>query len=80
LEIILSVSGVEIVHRVGGHASGDPVLPAVDLVNDIAKDEAVPAGTFMTTGTYTGLNFVKPGDTVRVEFVGFGTSEVTFSP
>jgi len=32
----------------------------------------------ITTGTYAGLNFVKPGQTVRAVFEGFGAAEVSF--
>jgi 2-keto-4-pentenoate hydratase len=78
LEIVLPVAGREIVHRAGGHASGDPILPAIELVNDMTKEAAIPAGTFMATGTYTGLNFAKPGDLVKADFVGFGEAEIMF--
>jgi len=31
----------------------------------------------MTTGTYTGLNYAKPGQTVAAIFERFGRTEVT---
>ena len=39
----------------------------------------IAAGQIATTGTYTGLNFAKPGSTVRAIFSGFGSAEVRFT-
>ena len=50
-----------IVRRNGGHTAGDPLKPAVDLVNALRASTGVRAGQLMTTGTYTGLNFATPG-------------------
>jgi 2-keto-4-pentenoate hydratase len=65
-----------IAERTGGHAAGDPLLPAVDLVNELRATSGVEAGQVMTTGTYTGLNFATPGVRVRTVFEGFGSVEV----
>jgi 2-keto-4-pentenoate hydratase len=72
LEIDTEVLG----RRVGGHSAGDPLLPAVDLVNDLRHTTGVLAGQIMTTGTYTGLNFAKPGQHVTAIFEGFGSANV----
>ena len=45
--------------RNGGHAAGNPLLPAVALVNDLPR--GIKAGQFITTGTYTGMTFAKWG-------------------
>ena len=74
--VTLTIGGQEIVRRNGGHPAGDPLLPAVALVN--ALPGGVKAGQIVTTGTYTGLNFAKPGQTVAATFEGFGTVEVSF--
>ena len=79
LAVTLAVDGVPLVQRVGGHPSGDPLLPAITLVNDLRQRDGVAAGLIMTTGTYTGLNFVQPGQTVTVTFDGFGAAEVLFT-
>lgn len=76
LDVRLEIDGEVVVQRIGGHPSGDPLLPAVDLVNDLRRAAGVRAGQFMTTGTYTGLNFAKPGQRVRAVFEGFGAAEV----
>ncbi len=78
IEVVLSIAGAEIVRRRGGHAAGDPLLPAVALVNDLRAGDGVEAGQFMTTGTYTGLNFAKPGQPVTAAFAGMGSAEVRF--
>jgi 2-keto-4-pentenoate hydratase len=65
--------------RAGGHPNTDPLLPAIALVNDLRKRSGVCEGQVMTTGTYTGLNFAKPGQTVTASFEGFGWAAVTFA-
>jgi 2-keto-4-pentenoate hydratase len=76
LDARLEIDGQVVVQRVGGHPAGDPLLPAVDLVNDLRHATGVRAGQIMTTGTYTGLNFAKPGQRVSAIFEGFGSVEV----
>jgi 2-keto-4-pentenoate hydratase len=80
LDARLELDGDALVRRIGGHPAGDPLLPALDLVNDLRRTSGVPAGRFMTTGTFTGLNFAKPGQRVRAVFEGFGHAEVTILP
>jgi len=76
LDARLEIDGQVIVQHIGGHPSGDPLLPAIELVNDLRQSTGVRAGQVMTTGTYTGLNFAKPGQRVRAVFEGFGSAEV----
>jgi 2-keto-4-pentenoate hydratase len=76
IAVTLTIDGEEIVRRNGGHPAGDPLLPAVALVNELT--EGAKAGQIVTTGTYTGLNFAKPGQTVAATFAGFGTVAVSF--
>ncbi len=78
LDVELTVDGQSIVHRAGGHPTKDPLLPAVALVNDLRSGAGVRAGQIVTTGTYTGLNFAKPGQTVVATFAGFGSVELHF--
>ena len=78
LDVELLIDGASIVHRAGGHPTKDPLLPAVALVNDLRGGSGVRAGQIMTTGTYTGLNFAKPGQTVVARFANFGSVEVRF--
>jgi 2-keto-4-pentenoate hydratase len=76
IAVTLTIGGEEIVKRNGGHAAGDPLLPTVALANDLPG--GIKAGQFVTTGTYTGLTFAKPGQTVVAAFAGFGAVEVSF--
>ena len=76
IAVMLSVGGAELVRRNGGHPAGDPLLPAVALVNDLP--DGVKAGQFVTTGTFTGLTHAKPGQTVVATFAGFEAVEVSF--
>src|SRR5438067_2119212 len=70
LDVELVVDYHRIVHRTGGHPTKDPLLPAVALVNDLRGSTGVRVGQIVTTGTYTGLNFAKPGQTVVATFAG----------
>ena len=78
LDVELIIDGQTIVRRVGGHPTKDPLLPAVALVNDLRASIGVNAGKVITTGTYTGLNFARPGQTVMATFHGFGSVQVRF--
>ena len=62
-----------------GLRAGDPVGLLVDLVNHVAKARGeVPAGTFVTTGTHTGLVFTEPGTPIRADYGPLGRVEVSF--
>jgi 2-keto-4-pentenoate hydratase len=76
IAVTLTVGGAELVRRHGGHPAGDPLLPAVALVNELPT--GVKAGQFVTTGTFTGLTHAKPGQSVIATFAGFGEVAVTF--
>jgi 2-keto-4-pentenoate hydratase len=78
LEAVLTFDG-EVVHKaVGGHPTVDPLIGAIALVNQMRKEKGVEAGMVMTTGTYTGLTYAKPGQKVVATFTGFGSAEVQF--
>lgn len=79
LPITLSNSGVVLSETVGGHSVIDSRLPAFAFFRSKHRPDYVPRGTIITTGTYTGLKFVKPGDTVSVAFAGYGSLEITFT-
>lgn len=78
LDVELIIDERSIVRRSGGHPTKDPLLPAVALANDLRSGSGVRAGQIVTTGTYTGLNFAQPGQTVRAVFHGFGAVAVQF--
>jgi len=76
--VTLVIDGREAVRRVGGHPAGDPLAPAVALVNARRSGAGVRMGQIMTTGTYTGLTFVAPGASVVTIFDGVGSAELVF--
>ncbi len=78
LEVTLAIDGETIVSRQGGHPAVDPLLPAIALVNELRRGPGVRSGQLVTTGTYSGLNFAKPGQSVAASFADFGTAEVRF--
>jgi 2-keto-4-pentenoate hydratase len=78
VEVVLTVNGTEVSRAKGGHASGDPILPALELINHLTQTDTIAAGTVLTTGTFAGLRFVTPGDHIDVEFVDFGRASVSF--
>ena len=78
IDVELAIDGRTLVRRSGGHASKDPLLPAVALVNDWRRSSGIGAGKIVTTGTYTGLHYAKPGQKVAVTFKDFGSVEVQF--
>jgi 2-keto-4-pentenoate hydratase len=62
-----------------GLRAGDPVGLLTDLVNHVAaKRYGVPAGTFVTTGTHTGMVFTQPGAEIRADYGRLGSVEVSF--
>jgi 2-keto-4-pentenoate hydratase len=79
IEVTLLVDAAVVVHRSGGHAARDPLLPAIALANDLRHSGGLPPGIIVTTGTYTGLTFVKPGQSVTARFAGFAAVEVRFA-
>lgn len=74
LEARLEIDGKELVRAVGGHAAGDPLIPAIALANTLRHSTGIPIGRVATTGTYTGLNFVDKNCAVRATFSGFGSA------
>lgn len=72
IEASVTIDGEERVRRSGGHASRDPLLPAIALVNHLRLTTGVPAGAFVTTGTYTGLELAGPRSAVEARFEDFG--------
>ena len=62
-----------------GLRAGDPIGLLVDLVNHLAKDKGgLAAGTFVTTGTHTGLVFTEAGAHIRADYGPLGIVEVVF--
>ena len=79
IHVSLLVNGESVLNQNGGHPTKDPLGTAVALVNMLRTGPGVRAGQFVTCGSYTGMRFLKPGDTCAVRFEGLGAAEVTFA-
>jgi 2-keto-4-pentenoate hydratase len=64
---------------VGGHPRTDPLVPAIELVNDLRGSSGVGAGLFMTTGSYCGLLKGAMEVPIVCTFGGIGTVELRFA-
>lgn len=62
-----------------GLRAGEPIGLLVDLVNHVANRRGgVPSGTFVTTGTHTGMVFTEPGVRISADHGQLGRVEVAF--
>jgi 2-keto-4-pentenoate hydratase len=61
-----------------GLRAGDPIDLLVAAVNHAANRGGVAAGTFVTTGTHTGMVFTQPGVKIRADYGKLGSVEVSF--
>jgi 2-keto-4-pentenoate hydratase len=78
LRMTFIVNGETQIERVGGHPTDDPIAGAVALANMLRDAGGVKAGQIVTTGSWTGLPFLKPGDRCVVRFENLGEAEVVF--
>jgi 2-keto-4-pentenoate hydratase len=72
------VNGEIVISQRGGHAGGDPAGYAVALVNAMRDAGGVEAGQIVSTGSWTGLRLLKPGDRCAIRFEVLGGAEVHF--
>jgi 2-keto-4-pentenoate hydratase len=61
-----------------GLRAGDPIDLLVAAVNHAAARGGVASGTFVTTGTHTGLVFAEPGVRIVADYGSLGRVEVAF--
>ena len=61
-----------------GLRAGNPVDLLVIAVNEVRQRGGIAAGTFVTTGTHTGMVFTDPGVRIRADYGRFGVVEVSF--
>lgn len=78
VQVTMTVNGAPFKAKAGGHPIGDPLAVAVEMANMWRSKGGVRAGQLVTCGSYTGLDYLKPGDTCSVTFEGLGTATVTF--
>ncbi len=80
LQVTAWVNGEKILQRQGGHPIGDPLAVATALANLQRSAAGILAGQCVTTGSCTGIRFLRPGERFAVEFEGLGRAEVEFTP
>ncbi len=80
LRVTLLVNGVPMLEQTGGHPTGDPLGVAVALVNLLRDAGGVVSEQIVTTGSWTGLRFLRPGDRCTAQFDTLGDAEVAFAP
>jgi 2-keto-4-pentenoate hydratase len=78
IPVTMTVNGAPLKAKAGGHPIDDPLAVAVEMANMWRSKGGVRAGQVITCGSYTGLDYLKPGDTCSVTFEGLGTATVTF--
>ncbi|GGO86098.1 hypothetical protein GCM10011348_36150 [Marinobacterium nitratireducens] len=75
----LIVNGELQVEGVGCHSVGNPVRLLPWLANHLTgRNGGLREGDLVTTGTWTGMVFVKPGDEIIGRFPGVGEARVSF--
>ncbi len=79
IKVGMTVNGKPIDKKLPGHPLGDPLGVAVALANMWREKGGVRAGQIVTCGSYTGLDYLKPGDTCTVTFEGLGSATVKFA-
>ena len=79
LPVALTVDGKVTVEAIGGNSGGDPFRVLLWLLNHCRGNGiALPQGLPITTGSCTGMTFVRPGARVAATFAGFGSVAVSF--
>ena len=79
IKVTMTVNGKALKNKNRGHPLGDPLAVAVEMANMWRPKGGIRAGQVVTCGSYTGLDYLKPGDTCSVTFEGLGTATVTFA-
>lgn len=75
----VTADGKEIGGRVGPGPTGDPRAVLCAMVRHLCSArDGVAAGAALTTGSWSGMELVKPGARVVATFAGIGSAEVTF--
>lgn len=79
LTVTVEIGGAVVAHATGGHANGDPRLPALAFLRSADRPDVIARGTIITAGSYAGLLRAAPGDTAVVRFGGHDPISVTFA-
>lgn len=77
IRIAVSEDGEPFADSAGG-AARDPITALVDFANLMNGRGGTKAGTFVTTGSWTGMAFTKRGTRIIADFGPLGRVEVAF--
>ncbi len=75
-EAELWVNGTLRVGRKGSHTLGDPFNVMPWIVEHCARRGGLKSGDVVTTGSWTGMEHVAPGDSVLARFPGIGEASL----
>lgn len=79
LPVTMTIDGQQCGHGTGARALGDPLAVMVWLANQqSARGRGLKAGEIVSTGTCTGLDAVRAGETARATFGALGVVEAAF--
>ena len=78
VHVELEVNGQTVLSQDGGHPTGDPLGVATALVNMMRTGPGIRRGQYVTCGSFTGVRFLRPGNTCAVRFSGIGEARVAF--
>lgn len=79
LGVVLEINGEIKTMAAGAAVLGHPLAAVAMLANHLgARDQGIPAGTFIMTGGVTEAYAVKAGDCVAVRFQDLGTVSMRF--
>lgn len=80
LPVSMTVDGAQRGHGTGARALGDPLAVMVWLANQqSSRGRGLKAGEIVSTGTCTGLDAVRAGETARATFGTLGVVEAAFA-
>ncbi|MBL8674820.1 MAG: fumarylacetoacetate hydrolase family protein [Rhodospirillales bacterium] len=75
----LLVDGAPLVDRIGGLTGGSPLRLVTWLARHVVtRRGGLRAGQVVTTGSWVGLQFTRPGTRVEAVFPGLGATSVSF--
>jgi 2-keto-4-pentenoate hydratase len=79
LQVKLVIDGKTIVDQTGGLGAVDPVRPLAWMIDHaVRRRGGVTKGQAITTGSWTGLRYFRPGTRAIGEFSGLGSVEASF--
>jgi 2-keto-4-pentenoate hydratase len=71
-------NGQTVVREQGRHVTSDPPGFAIALVDAMRDAGGLKAGQIVTTGSWTGLCFLKPGNRSSIHFEELEGADVAF--